>query len=223
NEIANISEKIPNADIEDVMYAVGLDNRISPQFFRSGAGYGGSCFPKDTLGLISFAEKTLDVEVPILRAVDEVNKRRPGRLVELLLDCIPSISGKKIGILGLAFKPDTDDTRDSPSYKVIDLLNSKGADIWIHDPMMKKIMGNGNVVLNAKIAETVDECLRGADGCILITDWSDYKKEKLDSLVSGMKTKIFIDGRRVFAKQPRSDKIIYRTVGLLSECDDKGT
>ncbi len=223
NEIADIAEKIPNADIEDVMYGVGLDNRISPQFFRSGAGYGGSCFPKDTLGLISFAEKTIGVEVPILRAVDEVNKGRPGRLVDLLLDCIPDISGKKIGILGLAFKPDTDDTRDSPSYRVIDLLHCKGADIWIHDPMMTKIIGSGNIVTNANIAKTIDECLKGADGCILITDWSDYKKEKLDNLVSGMKTKIFIDGRRVFAKQPRSNNVIYRTVGVLSKCNEKST
>ncbi|MFX1484848.1 MAG: UDP-glucose dehydrogenase family protein [Promethearchaeota archaeon] len=220
NEIANIAEKIPNADIEDVMYGVGLDSRISPLFFGSGAGYGGSCFPKDTLGLILFAERTYGVEVPILHAVDSVNKVRPKKLVDLLLECIPNLSGKKIALLGLAFKPDTDDTRYSPTYKVIDLLHSEGADVWIHDPMMKKILENVGPIPNIKIAETIEHCLSEADGCILITDWSDYKSESLEQLLSPMKTKIFIDGRRVFAKQPPSDNIIYRTIGVLSTCRD---
>jgi UDPglucose 6-dehydrogenase len=91
-------ERIPNADIEDVMYGVGLDRRISPHFFERGDGHGGSCFPKDTLGLISLAEKILSVEVPLLRAVDKINKEQPNRLVELLLECNPHISGKKIAI-----------------------------------------------------------------------------------------------------------------------------
>ncbi len=219
NEIANIAEKIPNADIEDIMHGVGLDGRISPSFFGSGAGYGGSCFPKDTLGLITLAEKTLTVEVPILRAVGIVNEIRPDRLVDLLLECIPDISGKKIGILGLAFKPDTDDTRNSPTYKVIELLNSKGAEIWLHDPMMERILEKKEMISNITVAGTLEECLAAADGCILVTDWSDYKKAGLDTLVKPMRSKIFVDGRRVFAKANHPEGIIYRTIGVLSTCN----
>ncbi|MFW9964731.1 MAG: UDP-glucose dehydrogenase family protein [Candidatus Sifarchaeia archaeon] len=219
NEIANIVEKIPNADIEDIMHGVGLDTRISPHFFRSGAGYGGSCFPKDTLGLISLAEQILRVDVPILRAVDNVNRIRANRLVDMLLECNPDISGKKIAILGLAFKPDTDDTRDSPSYKVIDLLHSNDAEIWIHDPMMKRILEKGDMISNVHIAGSIDECLSEADGCILVTDWSDYKNTSLSTIVKPMRTKIFIDGRRVFAKEKPPEDVTYRTVGMFSKCN----
>ncbi|MHA1938734.1 MAG: UDP-glucose dehydrogenase family protein, partial [Candidatus Thorarchaeota archaeon] len=219
NEIANIVERVPNSDIEDIMLGVGLDRRISPHFFGSGAGYGGSCFPKDTHALISLAEKTLAVEAHILRAADTVNTIRPDRLVDLLLECMPNVSGKKIAILGLAFKPGTDDTRNSPSYRVIELLNSKDAEIWIHDPLMKRILEKGDEIPNANVAETIDECLSGADGCILVTDWSDYKNASLDALVKPMRSKIFVDGRRVFAKVEHPDNITYRTIGVLSTCN----
>lgn len=218
NEIANITERIPNADIDEVMHAVGLDGRISPQFFRSGAGYGGSCFPKDTLGLISFAENTLNLEVPIMRSVDDVNKLRPGRVVDLLLECVQNVKGKKIAILGLAFKPDTDDTRYSPSHKIMELLAAGQAEIWIHDPMMKKILEKEDLLPGVNVANTVDECMEDAEACILVTDWSDYKNTSLESLVAPMRTRTFIDGRRVYVKDKYTENINYRTIGVLTRC-----
>ena len=218
NEIANIAERIPNADIDEVMHAVGLDGRISPKFFGSGAGYGGSCFPKDTIGLISFAENILKTDSRIIRAANEVNKTRPDRLVDLLLECVPNIKGKKVAILGLAFKPDTDDTRYSPSYRIIDLLQSQHAEVWIHDPMMKKILENEDPPKNVTIAYTIEECLTDTDACILVTDWSDYKNAGLASLVAPMRTKIFIDGRRLFVKDEYTQNINYRTIGVLTKC-----
>ncbi len=215
NEMANIAEKIPGADIDEVMMCVGLDSRISPKFFGSGAGYGGSCFPKDTAGLIQLA-KEHDVETHILEATDEVNAGRPSKLVDMLESLVGNLRGKKIAVLGIAFKPKTDDTRYSPALRVIDILKQKGAEVYAHDPLVKLMTHSVESLRTIRASDNIGECLENADGCILVTDWLMYKEMGLKSILEPMKEHILVDGRRVFAKEIAPEGCKYLTVGTYS-------
>jgi UDPglucose 6-dehydrogenase len=217
NEIANILESVPYTDINHVMMGLGSDSRVSPEFLKSGAGWGGSCLPKDVSGLIRFAEKTGGIETPLLKAVQKVNSNRPKYLVDMLIDCLGDIKGRKITILGLAFKPGTDDFRESPSLKVIDILSKLGADVWVHDPLMERIQSNFKNV-NATTTNQLDQALKAADGCILITSWPEYQKAGLEKLTNYMQQKIFIDGRRLFSEEVILKDVKYRTVGKFQKC-----
>ncbi|MFW9850620.1 MAG: UDP-glucose dehydrogenase family protein, partial [Candidatus Thorarchaeota archaeon] len=218
NEIANLVEKIPEADIDEVFEGVGLDARISPKFFGAGVGFGGSCFPKDTIGLVRYAEEELGVGMQILRATLDVNAGRPQHIIDLLMDCIDTVNNRKIAVLGLAFKPGTDDTRESPSFKVIDLLNKIGADVWVHDPLSSKmdLMESQSKIT---IADSVEDCVKDSYACILITEWGDYTNLGVETLTRLMKQKIFIDGRRVFARSSIPDDVIYKTIGTQTMCE----
>lgn len=212
NEMANIAEKIPGADIDEVMKCVGLDNRISPKFFRAGAGYGGSCFPKDTAGLRSLAN-TLDVDTPIIDAANEVNSERPEKLVRMLRSELDLLSGKDIAVLGLAFKPGTDDTRYSPAIKVIDILVEHGAYVRVHDPLSSKIQEKINLPKEVQITDNLEETMREVNGAILVTDWPIYEDLGLERIVESMKNRVFVDGRRVFANSEIPRGVRYITVG----------
>jgi UDPglucose 6-dehydrogenase len=212
NEIANIVEKIEGADIDQVMKCVGLDNRISPKFFGSGAGYGGSCFPKDTSGLMQFS-KTLNVDTPILNAVDIVNQERPNRIVKMLEEVVGSVRDKKVAILGIAFKPGTDDTRYSPAISIINILTGKGAKVLVHDPFVERMDHVLDEIGNAKITDNIESCTLDADGAILVTDWPIYKEIGIEKLVQNMSRKVFVDGRRFFANTKIPEEIDYRTTG----------
>lgn len=213
NEMANIVENVSNADIEEIMLGVGLDSRIAPSFLASGAGYGGSCFPKDIDGLIHIAENDYKIEVPILRAIKSVNSFRPDKLVNMLLKANQNISGKKIAVLGLAYKPGTDDTRESPSLKVIKLLLDLNAEVWVHDPLALKMKLNSEFSSMIKISDNLEACLKDACACILVTAWNIYEQTGLDTLTKFMKDKIFIDGRRIFSRSEIPDNLIYYTIG----------
>lgn len=217
NEIANLVETVPDADIDQIMEGVGMDKRISPMFFGAGAGFGGSCFPKDTIGLVRFAEVTQKVSMPILSATLQVNEARPARLTEMLQECIGQVSGKKVAVLGLAFKPGTDDTRESPSFKVIQQLHLLGADVYAHDPLSQK-MNLQEMAGKAHIVSSVEECLRNADACLLLTAWPEYVAEGLESLTGKMRQKVFIDGRRAFVRHPKPTDLKYRAIGTKSDC-----
>jgi len=210
NEWANLCEKIPGADIDEVMNAVSLDRRISASFFGAGVGYGGSCFPKDIQGAIRFAE-SLNVDFPILAATQKTNASRPHHILSLLNLEVPDLQDKKIAVLGLAFKPGTDDTRDSPALRVIELLRQKSARICIHDPLASRIKLERSS--DVTLTDSVETCTKNADACILLTDWGIYKELGLKQLTEPMNNKVFIDGRRVFADEKLPEGIIYRTVG----------
>ena len=214
NEIANYVERISSADYDDVMYGVGLDQRISPSFFGSGAGYGGSCLPKDISSLIHVAKNELNEEPRILQAIQTVNSERPSRLVSMLLECSPDVEPRKISILGLAYKPNTADYRDSPSLKLIDIFHELKTEVWIHDPLMNCMHINDDILEKAKITDSLEDCLKNSDGCILVTNWDIYKKIGLEQLTRLMRNKIFIDGRRVFSKSNLPSDVIYRSVGV---------
>ena len=193
NEIGNICKKL-GIDVYEVMKGVGLDQRIGPHFLNAGAGYGGSCLPKDVSTFISFIEKTCEDPI-LLRAVAEVNDRQPGRLVNLLKAHFGNLNKKQIAVLGLAFKDNTDDIRDSCAIPVIKELLDSGALVNAYDPMactaMKKIFPSLNYCRSA------EEALEGADGCLVMTEWPEFSE--LDREFDRMRHKVVIEGRRILS------------------------
>lgn len=214
NEIANLCEKIKGLDVNSVAEGMGLDKRIGKEFLKAGLGYGGSCFPKDVSALMAFS-KQLNYELKILNAVTEVNKKQALRAVELAKKEIGTLEGKKVAILGLSFKPGTDDLREAPSLKIINALIKEGAKVIAYDP---KAMNNAKHILKEKInyANSALECLKDADCCILVTEWEEFKKLKPEDFIENMKKPILIDGRRIYDQALFSKKLRYIGIGLAT-------
>lgn len=210
NEIANICEKI-GIDTIDVMKGVGLDKRISPYYLEAGCGFGGSCLPKDLKSFIKLA-KSHRYEPRLLESVSTINESQPLRIIELLNSALKDMKGKKVCVLGVAFKPDTDDIRDSKAIPIIKALIERRANVMVYDP---KAMRNFKVLkLNIEFAKNIEEALRNADACIIQTAWSEIKKLRPQNFKL-MRNKIIIDGRRALNKNDFTDaKIIYRAIGL---------
>jgi UDPglucose 6-dehydrogenase len=185
NEIGNLC-KTMGIDTAEVFAGVGLDARINPAFFRSGIGFGGSCFPKDVRALIAQAD-VAGVHPKILSSVVAVNEDQPLRLLALLRKHIPDLEGKRIGLLGLAFKPDTDDIRESRAIPIIEALQDVGADVIAYDPLAIAHVRSlfPEITYASSAAEVLD-----SDAVLIITEWKEF--EALD--YTG---KIVIDGRRV--------------------------
>lgn len=191
NEIGNICKKL-GIDTYEVMEAVGKDSRISPRFLNSGAGFGGSCFPKDVKALIGKA-KAIGYSPMLLESVIGLNEKQPLMMIEILQRKIGDLEGKKIALLGLAFKNETDDIRESRSIPVIAELLRLGAKVSAYDPMatanMKRIFPTIEYCGKAK------DALESADACLVMTEWDEFKQ--LESEFAAMKGKVVIDGRRV--------------------------
>lgn len=198
NEIGNLCKKI-SIDTQDVFEGVGLDARINPAFFRSGIGFGGSCFPKDVKALIAGA-RHFGQDMTILRSVIDVNDEQPLKAVELLKKHLPDLKGKTIGILGLAFKPDTDDIRESRSFELIDQLMREGTYIIAYDPMAVEAMRK--IIPMIQYASAPDEVLK-ADAIIISTEWEEFEHLNYSD-------KIVIDGRRI--KKAMKEAAIYEGV-----------
>jgi UDPglucose 6-dehydrogenase len=193
NEVGNICKEL-GIDTYEVMKAVGKDFRIGPHFLNSGAGFGGSCFPKDVKALIGKA-KELGYEPVLLESVIKVNEKQPSRIVMLLKNRIQNISGKKIAVLGLAFKNDTDDIRESRSIPVIKELLDNGAKVLAYDPMANENMKK--VFPSIEYHSSAEDALRGADACLVMTEWDEFKS--LDKEFGVMKNRFVIDGRHILA------------------------
>lgn len=219
NTIANVCERLPGADVEIIAKAIGLDPRISPLFLRAGVGFGGSCFPKDVKALIAKA-KELGYEAKLLRAVLEVNEEQPRRAVELAKMLIGNLKGKRIAILGLAFKPNTDDLREAPSIKIINHLLAEGAEVIAYDPVAtekaRSMLGDAT-----KYASNVKECLKKADCAILVTEWDEFKALKPEDFVKLMRFPALVDGRRVYEPKPFMGKVRYAGIGYGLNEDPK--
>lgn len=213
NEIADLVEKVSNANIDDIVQGIGSDPRISPYFLRAGIGFGGSCFPKDVQALVRFSEN-ISAETPlILSSVLKVNENRPFKLIKLLRNELDDLNGKNIAILGLSFKPGTNDIREAPSLRIIQALWRAGAVIHVHDPLISRIDLRPYSRFNVKIHRNVSDCVRGTDACLLLTEWPEYVASDLENLTKEMKNKIVIDGRRIFAKKAIPDSVFYITIG----------
>jgi len=191
NEIGNICKKL-GIDVYDVMSAIGKDFRISEHFLNAGAGFGGSCFPKDVRALIGKAEE-LGYDPMLLNAVIEVNEEQPMRMVKLLVEHIGDLRNRRIAVLGLAFKNDTDDIRESRSIPVITELLNLGAQVSAYDPLAELNMRK--IFPEIDYCESALDALNGADACLIMTEWDEFRS--LDKEFDAMKNLVVIDGRRV--------------------------
>lgn len=197
NEVADLCERV-GADVRDVARGIGLDNRIGQKFLNAGPGYGGSCFPKDTLALLKTAQ---DSEAPqrIVEAVVAVNderKRAMGRKV--IAACGGDVQGKRIAILGLTFKPNTDDMRDSPSIEIINVLQSAGAQIAACDP--EGVEQSRAVLNDVTYCASPWEAAEGAAAVVIVTEWDAYRALDLDRLKSLLARPVLVDLRNVYER-----------------------
>jgi UDPglucose 6-dehydrogenase len=198
NEISQLCEKT-GADVHAVAKGMGLDGRIGKKFLHAGPGYGGSCFPKDTVALIRMAQEH-GVSSRIVEAVVEVNASQKARMVAKVREALGgSVADKHIAVLGLTFKPETDDMRDAPSLAILPALADRGAVITAHDPAG---MEEARKVLPESIqyADTIDAAVRDADAVILMTEWNQYRGLDLAKLKSQMRGNVFVDLRNVYER-----------------------
>ena len=191
NEIGNVCKKL-GIDVYEVMAAIGKDYRISEHFLNAGAGFGGSCFPKDVKALIGRA-KELGYDPILLNAVIEVNEEQPMRMIELLTERVGDLRNKRIAVLGLAFKNDTDDIRETRSIPVITELLNRGATVAAYDPLAAGNMRK--VFSDIEYCKSAGDALNGSDACLIMTEWAEFGS--LDQEFDAMKKIIVIDGRRM--------------------------
>jgi UDPglucose 6-dehydrogenase len=212
NTFANVCEKIPGADIKKIAEAIGKDHRISPHFLNAGLGWGGSCFPKDVKAFIAFSKK-LGFNPTLIQATNKANQDQVKFTIQKAKNELKTLKGKKIAILGLAFKPDTDDIREARSIKIITQLLTQGAKVTAYDPMAAS---NTKKILKKRVsyASSAIECLKNADCAILVTEWEEFKKLKPEDFSQNMRKPILIDGRRIYNPEKFSKKMRYIAIGL---------
>jgi UDPglucose 6-dehydrogenase len=195
NEIADLCEKV-GADVQDVAKGIGLDGRIGGKFLHAGPGYGGSCFPKDTLALVRTAQ-TVESPLRIVEAVVDINDKRKkqmaGRIIEA---CGGSVEGKTIGILGLAFKPNTDDMRDAPSLDIVAALQDAGATVRAYDP---ESMNEAKSMMDDVVwCENAYDVMEGVDALSIVTEWNEFRALDFDRMKSLLKDPILVDLRNIY-------------------------
>jgi len=193
NEIGQLSEKV-GADIAQVARGIGLDARIGTRFLQAGIGWGGSCFGKDTAALVSTASE-YGLDMQIVKAARDVNRRQRERVVEKLLGELKILKGRTIGLLGLAFKPHTDDLREAPALDVARHLLERGARVKVHDPVAMNRFKKEYAGMDVCMASEAHEVAREADAVVLITEWPQYLDMDWESLASIMRTPILLDTR----------------------------
>src|SRR6266545_3455424 len=211
NAVANICE-LAGADVAQVMKGMGLDARIGPAFLQAGLGYGGSCFPKDTDSLVHTAA-TLGYKFDLLRAVVDVNVKRASHFVSMIERALAPLDARRIAILGLAFKPNTDDMRDAKSIEVITRLVELGATVSAYDPVA---MTNARKMLPTVVeyADSPYAAAAGADGVALITEWNEFKFLNLERLRAAMRRPVVFDGRNLWeAERMRRLGFDYYSIG----------
>lgn len=211
NEMADICEKV-GANVQEVARGIGLDGRIGSKFLHAGPGYGGSCFPKDTLALVRTAQ-THGAPTKIVEAVVDINDQRKKRMADRVIEaCGGSIDGKTIAVLGLTFKPNTDDMRDSPSLDIIPALQSAGASICAFDP--EGMEEASRLLDDINYMDGPYETLEGADAVVIITEWDEFRALDMERLKAAMKTPVMIDLRNIYRPDEMRDYgISYHSIG----------
>ncbi len=215
NEIAQVCEKT-GADVQDVARGMGLDSRIGPKFLQAGPGFGGSCFPKDTSAMADIA-KRYGYEFQIMEAVLRVNDDVKQRMVTKIVDAVGgTVKGKTIALLGLAFKPETDDMRDSPTIPIIKGLQKKGASIKAYDP--QAVENCRSIFENVTYCEDAYETAKGADALVIATEWNEFRALNLERIKKDMRQAVIIDLRNVYdPKRVRALGYSYTSVGRPDE------
>jgi UDPglucose 6-dehydrogenase len=214
NEIADLSEKV-GADVQEVARGIGLDNRIGSKFLHAGPGFGGSCFPKDTRALIKIAQDH-DVQLRIVEAVLSVNENRKRAMARKVANAVGgALRGKTVAVLGLTFKPDTDDMRDAPSIPLITGLLDMGAKVRAHDPV--GIEQARKELPEIEYRADPYECASGADAIVLVTEWVQYRAMDLARLRDVMACPVMVDLRNIYKPEDAKEHgFIYESVGRPS-------
>ena len=198
NEIADLCEAV-DADVQDVARGIGLDNRIGPKFLHAGPGYGGSCFPKDTVALLQTAEKA-GVAQRIVRTTVEVNDERKAAMAERVARAMGGdVRGKRIGVLGLAFKPNTDDMREAPSIPLIKGLLERGAEIHAYDPVARHQAEP--IFEGITFSDDAEAAVKDADALVIVTEWDEFRALDLETLAQSMRGRTLVDLRNVYDRE----------------------
>lgn len=212
NFIASLCEKVKGADVDLVARAIGMDHRINPKFLKAGAGFGGSCFSKDIEALMSFSHKS-GLKSSLLENVLRINEKQAVHMVELAKEKLGELNGKHVAILGLSFKPGTDDIRGAPSFKIISRLLDEGAKVAVYDPAAmvnaKKIFGERIIYSPSSL-----DALTDADCCMVVTEWAEFLTLRPDDFKARMKNTLIIDGRRVYDHEVFTKELDYAAIGL---------
>ncbi len=195
NEVADLCEAV-GADVQEVSRGIGLDNRIGPKFLHAGPGYGGSCFPKDTLALVQTAE-TVGVPMQIVGSVIAVNDRRKAQMADRVAEALGGdLAGKRVAVLGLTFKPNTDDMRDAPSLALIARLHEKGASVAAFDPVG---LEHARAMLpEVEFAEDSYAAAAGADALVIVTEWDEFRALDLKRIAGSMRGTALVDLRNIY-------------------------
>jgi UDPglucose 6-dehydrogenase len=211
NEMADLCEAV-GADVQDLARGIGLDNRIGPKFLHAGPGYGGSCFPKDTLALLRTAEEA-GIEQRIVSTVVGVNDDRKAAMAGRVSDALGgSVQGKRIGVLGLTFKPNTDDMRDAPSIPLVEALVEGGAEVIAFDPVAREQAEK--VLPKIAYAESAESVADGADALVVVTEWDEFRALDLGELAGRMRGKVLVDLRNIYDRTDAEKAgLAYRGVG----------
>jgi UDPglucose 6-dehydrogenase len=208
NEIANVCEAT-GADVVKVAEGVGLDHRLGPHFLRAGAGWGGSCFPKDSLALKQLAANS-GYHFQLLNAVIEVNELQKRRVIGKLQRHLGKLRGKEVALLGLAFKAGTDDTREAPSLVLASRLIAEGANVRVWDP----IVAGAELLPQATVASTVQDAVRGAEAAVIVTEWPELGDLARPEIRELMARPLIIDGRNLLdPAQARAAGFAYEGIG----------
>jgi UDPglucose 6-dehydrogenase len=203
NEIADLCEEV-GANVQEVAKGIGLDNRIGRKFLNAGPGYGGSCFPKDTLALMKTAR---DYKAPIelIETTVRVNTARKQKMAQKIVDAMGgNLSGKTIAVLGLTFKPNTDDMRDAPALDIVPTLQSEGAKVRAFDP--EGMNEAKHMLKDVQFATGPYDCVQGADAVVIITEWDQFRALDLDRMNDALKTPIVVDLRNIYRPQEMAAK-----------------
>jgi UDPglucose 6-dehydrogenase len=213
NEIADLCEKV-GADVQDVARGIGLDNRIGKKFLHAGPGYGGSCFPKDTLALVKTAQ---DAGAPmrIVETVAAVNEaRKKGMAAKIVAACGGDVSGKTIGLLGLAFKPNTDDMRDAPSLAIVAALSAAGATIKAYDP--ESMEQARPMMPGVEFCADAYACASDADALVIVTEWDAFRELDLNRIKQALAVPVVVDLRNIYRPQDmRARGFVYASIGRV--------
>jgi UDPglucose 6-dehydrogenase len=210
NEIARICERV-DADVKLVAEGMGLDRRIGPHFLGAGIGYGGSCFPKDVKALAAIAEK-YEYHPELLHAVMDINRDQRTLVVEKLRECLGSLRGQVVGLLGLAFKPDTDDMREAASVEIVQALLKKGAVVRAYDPAA--IERAKAIMPDVEYRRNAHGVARGADAIVIVTEWNEFKQLDMLKLKRLMRRPVIVDGRNLYdPAEMRRLGFVYRGIG----------
>jgi UDPglucose 6-dehydrogenase len=208
NEIANVCEAT-GADVEQVAEGVGLDHRLGPHFLRAGIGWGGSCFPKDGVALKQLASNS-GYHFQLLSAVIEVNELQKRRVIGKLEKHLGKLRGKTVALLGLAFKPNTDDLREAPSLVLASRLLAEGADVRAWDP----VADASHLLQGVTFCDSVLDAVSGADAAVIVTEWEELKALASDEVRGAMGRPVIVDGRNLLdPEQARSAGFVYEGIG----------